>query len=170
MASKSYQASETSTTWTDSGGDKLLDLGGLAVSGGIAVGAYLDLGSSPRPNWYEVVLHIDGYEAAPAVGDLVELWFTQSNAVTGFDGQLTADPTSSAEGTATPDQAENTLFCRAVKAVSTTATDELQGRCFIKLTGRYVAPIVVNWSLTRALASSGDSHSIVLTPAPQEGQ
>jgi len=170
MASKSYQASETPTTWTDSGGDKLLDLGGLAVSGGAAVGAYLDLGVSPRPNWYEVVLHIDGYVAGPAVGDLVEIWFTQSNSTTGFDGHLTSDPTSSAEGTVTAEQAENTLFCRSLRAVSTTAADELQGRCFIKLTGRYVAPIVVNWSLTRGLASSGDSHSVVLTPVPQEGQ
>jgi hypothetical protein len=170
MPSKSLQATETSTTWTDTGGDKLLDMGGQ-VAGTARVGAFLDLGASPRANWYEVVFKIDGFATAPAVREMVELFFAQSNATTGFDGQLTTDPTVSAEGTLTDlDMTLNLTPATMIRAVSTTAADVIQGRAIIKLTGRYVAPVVVNRSLFDSLNGTSESHTIVLTPIPQEGQ
>ncbi len=168
MPSKSYQASETATVWTDTGGDELLDLGGLAASG-VAMGSFLDLGASPRSDIYEVELLIDGFDTAPVVGEVVELWFSQSNATTGFDGQVTTDPTTSAQGTATAAQAENCTFACAARVYSTTAGDELQKRATIRLTGRYVSPIIVNRTAD-ALLSTSDAHTVTLTPIPQEGQ
>lgn len=170
MASKSLQASETSTTWTDTGGDKLLDLGNINPNGGSKVGAYLDLGVSPRADWYEAVLTIDGYNTNPLSGEPVELWFTQSNSTTGFDGQLTTDPTATTHGTLTGDQIENLKFAMVVRSYSTAAADVLQSRCRIKLTSRYVSPVVINRSVADPLSGTGDSHTLVLTPIPQEGQ
>lgn len=168
MASKSYMQVETATEWTDSGGDKLMDLGGLAADG-VVCGAYLDLGAAPRADLYEVEILIDGFDTAPVVGQTIALWFTQSNATTGFDGRITTDPTSSAEGTATAEQASNCLPAGGVRVYSTTAADELQSRRVIRLTGRYVAPIVINHTAD-ALLSTSDSHKIILTPIPQEAQ
>lgn len=169
MASKSYQASETSTTWTDTGGDKLLDIGGI-TNDAVKVGAYLDLGASPRADMYEVVVLIDGFSSNPTVDRVLEIYFTESLATTGFDGQLTTDPTASAHGSATIDQIR--LNCRRlgeIKTYSTVSTDVLQKRFVTKLSGRYVSPIVLNKSGT-ALASSSETHSVILTPIPQEGQ
>lgn len=170
MASKSYQASETARTWSDAGtgSDELMDLGGLAADG-VVCGSYWDLGASPRSDIYEVELFIDGFDAAPVVGDMVELWFTESKATTLFDGQLTADPTDAAEGTATIAQTENCTFACAARVYSTTAGDELQKRATIRLTGRYVAPIVINRTAD-VLLSTSDAHMVTLTPIPQEGQ
>jgi hypothetical protein len=170
MASKSYQASETARTWSDTGttSDELADLGGLA-SDGVVMGSYHDLGASPRSDIYEVEFHVDGFDTAPVVGEVVELWFSQSNATTGFDGQVTTDPTDTVEGTATIAQAENCTFACACRVYSTTAGDELQKRATVRLTGRYVAPIVINRTAD-ALLSSSDAHLITLTPIPQEGQ
>jgi len=171
MASKSYQASETARTWSDSGtsSDELLDMGGLAASGGIACGSYWDLGASPRADTYEVELFIDGFDTAPVVGQIVECWITQSNATTGFDGQLTTDPGDATEGTATVAQAENCTHACAVRVYSTTAGDELQKRQTVRLTGRYIAPIVINRT-EDVLLSTSDAHMVTITPIPQEGQ
>ena len=170
MASKSYQASETARTWSDSStsSDELLDLGGLAASG-VACGSYWDLGASPRADVYEVELFIDGFDTDPVVGQVVELWITQSNATTGFDGQLTSDPTDTAEGTATAAQTENCTFACAARVHSTTAADGLKKRATVRLTGRYIAPIVVNRT-EDALLSTSDAHMVTVTPIPQEGQ
>ncbi len=172
MPTKSYIAPETATVWTDSGGDKLLDLGNLSGGGGgIAVGAYLDLGSGSRTNWYEVEMKIDGFASSPAVGDKVDIMFAQSNATTGFDGQLTADPTASTQGSiSSVQQLENLTKVLLLRAVSTTAGDVIQGRAIVKFTGRFVAPVVINRSVGAALKGTSDSHTVTLTPIPQEGQ
>ena len=172
MPSKSYQASETARTWSDTGttSDELMDLGGL-VTDGVVMGSYHDLGASPRADLYEVELFIDGFDAAtpPVVGEVVELWFSQSNATTGFDGQPTTDPTDTVEGTMTIAQAENCTFACAVRVYSTTAADELQKRATIRLTGRYVSPVVINRTSDTLLGTS-DAHMVTLTPIPQESQ
>jgi hypothetical protein len=168
MASKSYQQVETAVTWTDSGGDELLDLGGLA-SGSVKCGSFLDLGAAPRADIYECRVKLSGFDTAPVVGQVVEVWFTESNATTGFDGPPTTDPTTSAEGTMTADQAENCTYGGIARVHSTTASDDVQAKFRVQLTSRYVAPVVVNRT-DDALLSTADTHTLVLTPIPQESQ
>lgn len=170
MPSKSYQASETARTWSDAGttSDELLDLGSLAADG-VVMGSFHDLGASPRSDVYEVELLIDGFDTAPVVGEVVELWLSQSNSTTGFDGQPTTDPTTTAQGTMTAEQAENCTFACAARVYSTTAADELQKRATVRITGRYVSPVVINRTAD-ALLGTSDAHLITITPIPQEGQ
>jgi hypothetical protein len=169
MPSLNYMQTETATVWTDSGGDKLLDLGALGGSGTTRMGAYLDLGANSKADWYEAELFIDGFNGAPTIGGIIELWFAQSNATTGFDGQLTTDPTDTTAGTVTDGQKFNCIPALFLKIVSTTAGDGIQGRCRVKLTSRYVAPIVINWT-SGTMLSTADAHTLTLTPIPQEGQ
>ena len=171
MASKSYQASETSTVWTDAttGGDKLFDFGGIVNSTG-QCGAYLDLGASPRADVYELVVVLDGHASAPTLDSVFEIFITESNATTGFDGQLTTDPTDIAEGAVSLNQARmNCRFLGEIKTVSANAADILQKRFVFRTSARYIAPIILNVSGT-SLKTTADSHTMTLTPIPQEGQ
>ena len=168
MANKIYMAAETSITWTDSGGDETLDMGGLAADA-VDCGSYHDLGSGSRSEYYEIELFIDGFDTAPVVGETVDLYFTQSNATTAFDGAPSTDPTTSAEGTVTTDQLPNLLYVGSVTVTSTTAATNLQARFIARLTARYVAPVVHN-DTADALLSTADSHKVVLTPIPPEVQ
>lgn len=168
MASKNYIQNETPKVWTDAGGDKLLDLGGLA-SGAVACGAYLDLGAAPRCDVYQVEMFIDGFDTAPTVGRTVDLFFTQSEDGTNFDGVPTTAPTSSTQGTVTGDQTRNLLYAGSLAAYSTTAGLELRGRFVVRLTSRYVAPVVFN-RVDDPLLSTSDAHKITLTPIPYESQ
>jgi len=168
MPSKSYISPEASVTWADSGGDKLLDLGGLAA-GSVKCGAYADLGSGARSDIYELELFIDGFGSAPTVGQTVDLFITQSNDGTNFDGEPSAAPGSSSEGTVTANQALNMLYVGSVVVASTTAADGLRARFSARLTGRYVAPVVINRTAV-ALLGTADAHRVILTPTPQESQ
>ncbi len=147
-----------------------MDMGGLLLGCTPVLGAYLDLGASPRADWYEVVLKVDGYQAGPALGEYVEVWFTQSNDGTNFDGQPTTAPTATTQGTITFPHFRNCTKCLSVKTYSTSATQVLRARALVQLTGRYIAPIVCNHSLTRNLKSVGDAHTLTLRPIVQEGQ
>jgi len=158
----------TQRTWSDAGtsSDELLDLGGLAAAA-VACGSFHDLGASPRPEWYEAELFIDGFDTAPVVGESVDLYFTQSDGTTGFDGAPTTDPTTTAEGTVTENQLKNLLFVVPAIVVSTTAGDDLRVRAVVRLTSRYAAPVIHN-NTADALLSSSDAHMITLTPIPPE--
>ncbi len=158
----------TTTTWTDTGGDKLMDLGGLAAAA-LVMGAFLDLGVSPRPTLYSFELTIDGFDTAPVVNEVVTLRFSQSNATTNFDGNPTTDPTTSAEGTITAAQATNTLLAGVAVVYSTTAGNELKISGVIELFGRYVAPVIEN-NTADALLSTSDAHTLILTPVTQDIQ
>ncbi len=112
---------------------------------------------------------IGGFDTAPIVGEAVALWITQSKTGVDFDGRVTTDPTSTVEGVATAEQAGNCLPAGGVRVYSITAADELQCRRVVRLTGRYVAPIIINHTQD-ALLSTSDSHKVILTPIPQEAQ
>ena len=152
----------TATVWTDTGGDKLLDLGSLAADA-VAMGAYLDLGASPRPTWHTFELLIDGFDTAPVVGETVLLYFSQSIATTNFDGNPTTDPTATVQGTITKDQLKNCLGPFIARVYSTTAGDELKITGKVELLGRYVSPIVHN-STADALLGTSDAHKLTLIP------
>ena len=139
------------------------------ASGTSTMGAYLDLGSASKSDWYEVVLTIGGFTSAPVAQRAVELRFSQSNATTGFDGQPSTDPTAIAEGSMNYEKSLNCKFVGALLTTSATAADVLQGRYRVRLTGRYVSPVIYN--ITGATTgSTGTDHSITLTPIPQEDQ
>lgn len=168
MPSKSYIAPESPTVWQASGGDKLLDVGGMTAPTA-QVGAYLDLGAASRADIYEVTLFINGFDSAPAVGQTIDLFFAQSDATTGFDGPLATDPTSSAEGTLSDlDALPNLLYAGSVVVYDTGTSQNLQARFVVRLTGRYVAPVLVNRANT--LESTTPTHHVTLKPIPQEAQ
>ena len=168
MANELFIAAGTATVWTDSGGDKLMDMGGLAADA-LVMGAFLDLGAGARSQWYELELFIDGFNTAPAVGAVVAVHLMQSNATTNFDGNPTSDPTVSLEGTITEDQAKNGISVPGVRVYSTTAGDELKSRYVVRLVARYVSPVVHNKTAV-ALLSTADAHTLTLTPIPTQLQ
>lgn len=168
MPNKIYINPETSTTWTDAGGDKLLDLGGLAANGTV-MGALLDLGATARAEHFMYELTIDGFNSAPVVGESVMLYLAFSNATTNFDGNPTTDPTAVAQGTITVDQLRNVMFAAAASVYSTTAADELKISGVVDIPHRYVSPVIHN-DTTTALLSMADAHKFVLTPVPYEVQ
>lgn len=171
MPNKVYINTETSRAWSDATTalDELIDCGGLAT-GAVRCGSFHDLGAAPRSEWYEVEFLISGFDAAPVVGEGVDLYFTQSNATTGFSGAPTTDPTTTVEGTITANQLKNLLgpIVSAI-VVSTIAADELRVFAVVRLTSRYVAPVVHN-NTADALLSTSDAHTVTLTPIPQEIQ
>lgn len=172
MPSKNYIAPETANVWGESGGSgvtKLLDMGGLAASTGIACGAYLDLGSGSRSDLYEVELTIDGFGGSITVGTTVDLYFIQSNDSTSFDGAPTTAPTTSAEGTITANQARNGYYAGSVFATDTASGQILRAKFVCRFTGRYIAPVVANRT-SQALNNSGDDHRVIVTPIPYESQ
>lgn len=170
MPNKIYQAPETSITWTDAttGGDELLDMGGLAA-GSLAMGSYYDRGAGSKAGKYRYQLIIDGFDTAPVVGETVSIYISQSDDGTNFDGQPTTAPTTTAEGTITADQVKNCLLVDTATVYSTTAGDELQVSGIVELSGRYISPVPYN-KTADALLSTSDAHKFILTPIPDEVQ
>lgn len=166
MPNKIYQVPETATVWTDTGGDKVLDLGSLAADAG-RVGAALDRGASARPEIYEWRLKIDGFDTAPVVGESVDLFIAES------DGTITDGPvgfsTSVDEALASVNLLKNLRFIGQVVVRSVTAGDDLVASGRIALSSRYVIPVVHN-NTADALLGTSDAHSLTLTPIPPEIQ
>ena len=170
MPNKVYINPETARTWSDADttSDELLDLGGAATDT-VKCGSYHDLGAAPRAEWFEVEMFIDGFATNPVVGESVDLYFTQSNTTTGFDGAPTTDPTDTAEGAVTENQLKNLVYAVSCIVASITAANNLQARAVVRLTSRYVAPVVHN-NTADSLLGSSDAHMITLTPIPPEVQ
>lgn len=170
MANLVYMLPETSFTWNNTGGGaaNLLDLGGLA-SGALAMGSFQDLGSGARSEIYQFEMFIDGFDTPPIVGETIVLYFSQSNSTTNFDGNPTTDPTVSAEGTITIDQAKNVTLAGIANVYSIVAGDKLKITGTVRLTSRYVSPVVHN-NTSDALLSTADNHLITLTPIPPQIQ
>ena len=160
-----FMKSGTPIVWTDAGtgGDELLDAGGLAADG-VVMGSFADLGSGARSEWYSVELLIDGFDTDPVVGEGVEVWFSQSIATTNFDGNPTTDPTTTAEGTMTVAQLQNTDLVGAVLVYAIAQADELKATFNkVNLTSRYVSMIIHN-NTVDALESTSEAHKVTLTP------
>ena len=169
MTSKLHLSPGNPIVWTHTGGDRLLDARGLTFSGGCACGALLDLGLAPRADSYEVELFIDGFsDGDPIQGYPVAVYFIQSTDGVNFDGAPTVAPTISTEGAVTLSQAKHGKFAVAVRVVSTTRTDTMRGRRVLRLTSRYVAPVIVNF-VDEILATTG-SHTVTLREVPYESQ
>lgn len=169
MPNKVYQAPETTITWADTGGDELLDLGGLAADG-VAMGSYFDMGAGSKAQEVEWEIHISGFDAQPVIGETINLFVSQSNVASAFDGAPSADPTDTVQGSMTTDQKAN-LGAPAgiVQATSTSCGDNLQARFKGIITGRYVSPVIHN-DTADILQSASDTHTIKMTRIPPEIQ
>lgn len=162
MTSKAYVLQETAITWTDSGGDYALDLGGLAADAWRA-GTVGDLGSGARADRYELKVVIDGFDTAPVVGETVEVYLAFSDG-TNIDGDL-----SGTDGASSSVVAPNIQFALALTVQTTTAADELIASTTVDIVSRYVIPVVHN-NTADALLSTADAHKVILTPMPVQGQ
>lgn len=182
MANKVYVQRETSRTWSDTGttSDELLDLGGLTTDNVSGMGSYHDWGVAPRSEWYEWILHIAGFASNPVAADVglpIKLFFAQANgtALTDWDGEPDTAPTDTAEGTLDGTAADrraslaNLTYAGAAFVRSQVSGDELRARGIVRLTARYVSPVVHNTASVSLLATS-DDHLITLTPIPPEIQ
>lgn len=163
MANKVYLAPETTLTWTDTGGDYAMDLGGLAADG-VRVGAQGDLGTGSNPQQFFWQLVIDGFDTAPVVGEQVHVFLAFGNDATDIDG----DVGSSDAAGATVDL-PNLLHIGTVVVQTTTAADELITSGIVEIGSRYVSPVVHN-DTADALLSTSDAHTFKLTPIPPEIQ
>jgi hypothetical protein len=169
MASKDLIQANTSTTWTGSGGDKVLTMSALAADG-VAGGAYLDLGVVPRPDEFTMELTIDGFATATIVGEDVPVYFAQSEDASNFDGVPNTEPLATTVGAWTTAQLPN-LLGPIDYAVQTdvTATTQLKITSVVRLTSRYVCPVVHN-NTADVFATTATGHKLVLTPKPREAQ
>ncbi len=173
MANEIYQKQGTPIVWTDSGGDEELDVGGLAADGTLG-GSYFDRGdlsATPAPDEYEWEMEIDGFTAAPVVGETVDLYLAQGSTTTLFDGQVTSNPTDTVDTPTGPttDMLKNMMYAGSAVVISTASGDELLARGVGRFTNRYFFPVLHN-NTANILASSADAHKITMTPIFYQGQ
>lgn len=162
MPNKIYVNQESPVTWTDTGGDYTLDLGGLAA-GSVRVGARGDLGSAARAKEYTWRFVCDGFDTAPVVGESIKIYLSTSDG-TNEDGDVgTADAAGSTA------QLPNLHFLGEAVVQTTTAGDNIQCSGTVWLLDRYVSPVIHN-DTADALLSTSDAHKFILTPSPSEVQ
>ncbi|KKM75165.1 hypothetical protein LCGC14_1393000 [marine sediment metagenome] len=168
-ANKIYIAPETAVVWTAGGGDELLDMGGQAAAE-VRTGSFLDLGAASRSSDYVFTFFIDQFATAPVLGETIDLYFGMGTSTTSFDGEPNTAPGDSAEGNTQLEQLKNLLYVGSAVVGTTTAADAtLRITGFVRFFQRYIFPVVHN-NTADALNSTGDGHSITLTPVPAEIQ
>lgn len=164
MVNKVYINAETELNWTDTGGTYTMDLGGLAADA-VRVGAQGDLGAFPHSEWYSWRIHIDGFDTAPVVGEKVAIYLAQGRSTTDIDG----DVGSSDAAGATADLPNLLGPIGFATVQTTTAADNLIASGVVRITSRYVSPVIHN-DTADALLSTSDAHVFALTPIPPEVQ
>lgn len=168
MANKILITAETVTTWTGSGGDKILTLANLAT-GVVAMGAYLDLGPSPRPEEFQFTFKTGGFATEPIEGEAIPIHFSQSEDSLLFDGAPSTAPLASTVGTMTVSQLKNTLEVVPLIVPSTSTTASFKTTGLVRLTSRYVSPCIHN-ATSDSLANTATGHSLKLNAIPREIQ
>ena len=165
MANKIYIAEETALDWTETGGTYTLDCGGLAAAA-VRVGARGDLGSGSRSEWYTWRVVVDGFDAAPVVGETVDVYLSTSDG-TNEDANV---GTSDAGGVVA--QLPNLLYLGSATVQTTTAADQLIASGIVRITARYVSPVIHNKTAVAMYggATTADNHHFYLTPVPPEVQ
>ena len=156
----------TALTWTDTGGDYALDLGGLAATTGVRAGTEGDLGASPRAGKYRWTLVIDGFNSPPQVGESVDLYlaFSHDGTQATRDGDL-----SGTDGGSSTVVLPNLLFLGSAIVQTIVAADELVCSGEVYISHRYVTPVVHN-QVGDILLSTSDAHKFILTPLKDEVQ
>ena len=155
----------TSVTFTNTGGDKLLNAKNLAAAAG-RLSAFLDLGSSAKPGWYEVRAKT-GWTANPAVADRMQVALFESDG-TNQDAGVAYHADNDAALTLAQINAASTV-CVPVQA-HTADADAKGSKTVVWLTSRYVAVGVYNASATGTLLNTDGATAIILTPVYPEIQ
>jgi hypothetical protein len=160
-----YIKPETAHTWTDTGGDDALDLGGLAADA-VRAGDHWDLGTSARSEWYQWHLIIDGFDTAPVVGETVDAYlaFSQDATAATLDGDLGL--TDAASSTVV---LPNLQYLGSAVVQTITAANELVTSGIVRIGARGVSPVIHN-NTADALLSAADAHKFILIPIPPEIQ
>ena len=168
-ANKIYIAPETAVTWTDAGGDEVLDMGGLAADD-LAVGSFLDLGANSRSRDYVFTFFVDQFETDPVVGESIDLYWATGTDTANFDGVVTTAPGDSSTGTAVLAETPNFMYAGSAIVTTTTAANaKLRISGFIRFFNRYIFPVVHN-NTADALLRTADGHALTLIPVPPEVQ
>lgn len=162
MPNKIYIAEEVAKTWTDTGGDYTIDLGGLAADA-VRVGDQGDLGASPRSDQYSWKLVIDGFATAPIVGQTVDLYLAFS------DGTNVDADAGTVDAAGLTTDLPNLVFLGAASVQTVTAGDSLIISGTVQILQRYVSPVIHNNTDDQMLGTA-DNHRFILTPTPSEVQ
>lgn len=155
---------ETPIVFSDAttGGDLVIDCGGLAA-GSVRQSQQWDRGvSGPYPEIIEVRFIVDGFTANPVKGESIDLYVGFSDGIN-HDGPLgTGDAASSIDFLPNLDP--------VVSAVvrSTVAADQIVVSKRIYTASRFVTFAVHNNTAANTLKSSGDAHKIICTQTPHE--
>lgn len=163
MANLIPHAKGTPIVWTDTGGTYAMDMGGL-TAGSVRAGTYGDLGAGDVALLYRWRLVVDGFTAAPTIGDKVHVYLSYSDDATIFDGDV-----SGTDGASSTVVLPNVEYLRTATVQTTTAGDEVVISGLVEIGAQYVVPIVYN-DTGNIFANSGDAHSFTLTPLTPEIQ
>jgi len=154
-----YEKRGTSLTWTNTGGDKLLNARVLATATG-RLGAFYDRGAGAAPGWYEVRSYT-AWVSNPALTDQLTIGIFQSDG-THQDAGVAYHASNDA---ALALVALNTCPIVGGVIVAHTADTAEKGTVqVVHITSRYFAPGVYNTSATKTLVDSDGGTAIVVTP------
>lgn len=154
-----YEKRGTPITWTNTGGDELLNAKGLAAATG-RLGSFYDRGAGAAPGEYEVRAYCS-WVSNPTVGDALKIGLFQSDG-THSDSGVTYHDTNDAALTLVALDA-NPNYVGAVVA-HTADTNEKGGSWRVLISSRYVAPGVYNTSAAKTLTDTNSVTAVVLTP------
>ena len=166
MADELYIDLSAGVVWTDSGGDEVLDLGGLAADA-VRVGAYHDWTVDPRSGLYMMEIKIDGFDTAPVVGQTVDTYISEGETTSLFSGPESPGDTS--DGAGNVNRLANLLGPFPSKVHSTTAADNLVTYYYFTSFARYMSVVVHN-NTADALLSTSDAHTVTIYPAAWQQQ
>lgn len=156
---KVYEGRGTAITWTNTGGDKTLNLKGLAAVTG-RLGAFYDRGAGAAPAEYEVRVYCS-WVSNPTVRDALKVGLFQSDG-THSDSGVTYDGTNDAALALVALDA-NPNYVGAVVA-HTADTNEKGGSWRVRISSRYVAPGCYNTSADKTLTDTNSVSAVVLIP------
>ena len=162
MVNKVYINPEATVTWSDTGGDETLDLGGLAADA-VRVGDRHDFGATARSEWFEWRVLIDGFTAAPVVAEAVDFYISTS------DGTIEDGEVGTVDAAGATTDLPNLHYIGSAVVQTTTAGDNLQTGGIVRIVSRYASPVVHN-NTANVLQSAADNHNFILTPIPPEIQ
>jgi len=154
-----YEKRGTSVTFTNTGGDKLLNGKNLAAGAG-RLSAFTDLGDGAKPGWYEVRAKT-GWTASPAVTDYMRVALFSSDG-TNSDAGVAYDATNDAALTLAQINAAS-IVCTPVQAHTADANAK-GSSSMVWISSRYVAAGVYNASATKTLLNTDGATAIILTP------
>lgn len=154
-----FEKRGTPVTWTNTGGDKLLNAKGLAAVTG-RLGAFLDRGAGAAPGDYEVRVYTS-WVSNPTAGEVLRVALFQSDG-THADAGVAYDGSNDAALTLV---ALNAAPTQLGVVVAHTADTAEKGACWrVNITSRYFAPGIYNGSAAKTLTDTNSVTAVVITP------